>query len=414
MAGAGEVVAEGLARVLAQKDPARVLHPAEPGVGVLDREAEVLGGVEVRKLQGLLKVLHEHDSPVFQSAPRHLFPGKVFELVLEGFLHRVREGLARGEEPGLGEPVVLGLGEEVGGDELGVRARVGDDQGLGGAGEAVDADVAVDLLFRQGDEEVAGTHDLVHPGHALGAVGEGGDRLRPAHGEEPVGAGGPGGGEDRGVGPRRGGDDDLADPGHPRRHHRHQDGGEERGGPPGDVDPDPPEGSDELAEDAVRAGVEEAALGLLLVEGLDADPGLLDRLPEVAGEVVVGLAPELLGNLVDRVAVEPFAPGVEGGVALFPHLGDDPSHRLGGGEGLAEELGEGLPELGASLEAQPAGRKARPHLLGSVAFHRLLLRFLRPCRRSGSGSPSKASVRTASKTCCPSFCTNFTGRPSAS
>ena len=48
---------------------------------------------------------------------------------------------------------MLGLGDEVGGDDLRVRALVGDDDRLGRAVDAVDADIAEDLPLRDGDEE---------------------------------------------------------------------------------------------------------------------------------------------------------------------------------------------------------------------------------------------------------------------
>ena len=48
----------------------------------------------------------------------------------------------------------------------------------------------------QGDKDVAGAQDLVDPGHALGAIGQGGDGLGAAHAEDAAHAGDVAGAED--------------------------------------------------------------------------------------------------------------------------------------------------------------------------------------------------------------------------
>ena len=84
--------------------------------------------------------------------------------------------------------VVLGLAEQVGGDDAGVALAVGDDQDLAGTGHHVDGHLAEDLPLGLGHEGVAGADDLVHAGDALGAVGQGGYGLGPAHAEDAVDA----------------------------------------------------------------------------------------------------------------------------------------------------------------------------------------------------------------------------------
>ena len=69
--------------------------------------------------------------------------------------------------------------------QAGFGAGVGGDDHLGGAGDHVDADVAEDEALGRGDVGVARADDLVDPRDALGAVGEGGDRLGAADGEDP-------------------------------------------------------------------------------------------------------------------------------------------------------------------------------------------------------------------------------------
>ena len=79
---------------------------------------------------------------------------------------------------------MFGLGEEIGGDEGGIRAVVGDDDRLGGAVDRIDADIAVDLAFGKGDEATAGAEDLVDGGDGLSAVGQSGDGLRASDFED--------------------------------------------------------------------------------------------------------------------------------------------------------------------------------------------------------------------------------------
>jgi hypothetical protein len=84
---------------------------------------------------------------------------------------------------------VLGLAEQVGGAHLGVDRVVGDDQRLGGPGEQVDADPAVELALGLGDEGVAGPHQHVDRRDRAGADRHGGDRLDAAEHVDLVGAG---------------------------------------------------------------------------------------------------------------------------------------------------------------------------------------------------------------------------------
>ena len=94
---------------------------------------------------------------------------------------------------------MLGLGDQVGGDELGLGRVVGQHDDLARAGDAVDGDLAEDVLLGQGDEQVARPDDHVHRRHALDAVGQRRHRLgaadavdlgrRPVRGRRPAGRG---------------------------------------------------------------------------------------------------------------------------------------------------------------------------------------------------------------------------------
>ena len=99
--------------------------------------------------------------------------------------HRIRhlggEGAVVRDQDRLGVFVMLGLREQVRGDPFRLIGAIGDHQDLGGARDHVDADGAEDQALGGGDIGVAGAHDLVHRRNRLGAVGERGDGLRPAH-----------------------------------------------------------------------------------------------------------------------------------------------------------------------------------------------------------------------------------------
>ena len=71
----------------------------------------------------------------------------------------------------------FGLPEEIRRAELAVHRLVGDDQGLGGPREEVDADPAEELALGLRDEHVPGPDEHVHRLDGLGAEGHCADRL---------------------------------------------------------------------------------------------------------------------------------------------------------------------------------------------------------------------------------------------
>ena len=75
---------------------------------------------------------------------------------------------------------MLGLGEEIGGDEGRVGGGVGEHDDFGRAGDHVDADEAEHAALGGGDIGVARPDDLGDRRDGRGAVGERGDRLRAA------------------------------------------------------------------------------------------------------------------------------------------------------------------------------------------------------------------------------------------
>ena len=80
---------------------------------------------------------------------------------------------------------MLGLAEQVGGDELGVGLVVGDHRDLGRAGEQVDPDAPEQLALGLGDVGVAGADDMSTGGSPLEAEGHRGERLHAAERRRP-------------------------------------------------------------------------------------------------------------------------------------------------------------------------------------------------------------------------------------
>ena len=138
---------------------------------------------------------------------------------------------------------MLGLAEEIGGDEPGVGRLVGDDQDLRGAGEQVDPHPAEQLALGLGDERIAGPDQHVD---GLEAIDEAErhrrQALHAAEGEDGVGARGLDGVEHRRVDPAlalgRRAADHLLDARHLGHQDGHEGGREHRVAPAGHVGPD--------------------------------------------------------------------------------------------------------------------------------------------------------------------------------
>ena len=84
---------------------------------------------------------------------------------------------------------MLGLGEQVGGDEGGIGGAVGEHDDLRGAGDHVDADDAEHAPLGRRHIGVAGADDLADRRDGRRAIGERGDRLRAADAVDLVDAG---------------------------------------------------------------------------------------------------------------------------------------------------------------------------------------------------------------------------------
>jgi hypothetical protein len=160
-----------------------------PGIGRVD--LEVLGRERLGDGDRVVDVVDQRDGAL--TGERGLDPLTVTgrgHLGVERGLDRVDQREVVGDQQRGRELVVLGLGDEVGGDHLRVRGGVGDDRDLGRAGVAVGADAALrgELLLRERDVEVARPDHEVADRHAGGAVGHRRDRLGAADAHHPVDA----------------------------------------------------------------------------------------------------------------------------------------------------------------------------------------------------------------------------------
>jgi hypothetical protein len=79
-----------------------------------------------------------------------------------------------------GGGIVLGLGEQIGGDVVRIGRLVGQHHHLAGPGEAIDGDLAEDVFLGEGDEDVSRADDHVHGGDLIDAERERRHRLGTA------------------------------------------------------------------------------------------------------------------------------------------------------------------------------------------------------------------------------------------
>ena len=94
---------------------------------------------------------------------------------------------------------MLRLRQQISSSPVSARGFIRDDDGFGGAGQAVNAHRSEHLLFCQGDEQVAGTDDLIHGLNGFSAVRQRGNGLRAADGVDLIHTGDGRGGQDHRV-----------------------------------------------------------------------------------------------------------------------------------------------------------------------------------------------------------------------
>ena len=371
--------------MLANEDAARVadLPDQRPRFG--HEQAEVLRGVQVRQLNRLRQVRGDDDAAaVGERLTGDLRPAQPFELVRELHCDLFGQRARRGEQDRRRQHVVLGLRQQVGRGPGRVGAVIGDDQRLGGTVEAVDAHAAEHLALRQRDEQPARADDLVDARHALGAVGQRGDRLRAAQRKEPIHFRHIRRSQDQVVDPRapgRGADDDFADAGHARRDGGHQQRRGQRRGAAGHVDAGAVERPDQLAQRAVRPGVHPRRHRLLPVKGRDAFGSQIQRRPLFLRQPVIRRAPVGRGHFERalRPPVDPLRPFVQRRVASRPDIPQDARDRLRRRDPRAEDALDAIQHrrrhlLILPLDAAEDGGTGLRRIVDLCNRHRSLLK----------------------------------------
>ena len=84
---------------------------------------------------------------------------------------------------------MFGLGKHIRSRDGGIGAIVSNDHGFGRTWQLIDRDDAVDLCFRQDDEDIARTEDLVDMWNFVRSVGHCADRLCTTHLKHPINTG---------------------------------------------------------------------------------------------------------------------------------------------------------------------------------------------------------------------------------
>jgi hypothetical protein len=209
----------------------------------------VLGSDHVADGHGLLRPFHQHrPATVFEGGGHFPVAGRLRRYAVNRGLDGRRHFVGPAHQPGQAVRAVLGLHHQVESGIFGRGAAVGHHHHLGGPGEGGgDTDGALfgHQPLRRGDIEIAGPDDDVHRTHALRAVGQGGDGLRPTHGIYLVHPGYSGGRQygrrHSGVRPRRGAHRHFFHTRHQRRDCGHEHAGSERGAAAGSVAAHPPD-----------------------------------------------------------------------------------------------------------------------------------------------------------------------------
>ena len=245
MIGAAGVVAERLRAPVAEEN-------ASGGVDAIEQAArdagqsEMLGRKKIDEANGVREIARDKHRAAFgKRAAREIRRRQRGELAIDfggDFAAKARRG---GNENRDGVGIVLGLSDQIGGDELRIAA-LGEDDRFGGAGEHVDGAIGADQPLGGGDEAIAGAENFVDARNRARAVGQRGDGLRAADARDRTHAQAFGGGEQRRA-RLRAGHDDLAHARFLGGNDGHQQGGDQREAPAGKIAADRFDGAHALA-----------------------------------------------------------------------------------------------------------------------------------------------------------------------
>ena len=353
--GTGHVVAGGDRGMGADEHGAGVGQPGQHGVGVGHLQVDVLGGEPVGQRDQAVHIVADDQGRVV--AERLLQRGHSRAVL---HLHRDLGGdgvgeLAARREQEAAAGVVLGLGDQVGGDERGHAGVVGDDEDFAGPEEAVGADGPGHLALGQLHVDVAGADDLVDAGDGGRAERHGRDGCRAADAVDVLELQLVGGGQHEvaaAVGAGRRGDDHARHAGGHGGHGQHDQAGRVGRLAAGEVEPgrvDRREADAQLdARPHQRRRRRRADVLLVFPDLRDRPPDgrhLLGRHAGGCGGHLVGADPQHVGREVGEV--EPPGDLDQRLVPTRGHVGHDlaDDRRLGGVPAVAGQLADVEPQV---------------------------------------------------------------------
>ena len=173
-------VAPDYRRQAAEKNGARGAELQGNFARCIGGDRDMLGGVFVRNPNGLLHVLDKDEFGVFERLGE--FGGTLgkLRLPLNGLFDTSENFFGIRDQNRLAAVAVLGLGQKIGRDPIGLGCLVGDHKHLAWAGQEVDGDFAEDLALGFHDIGIAWAENFLHGKNRLRAMGQCGDGLGSA------------------------------------------------------------------------------------------------------------------------------------------------------------------------------------------------------------------------------------------
>ena len=183
MVGAAGVIAERLGGKIPEENGTGGRHAGEEFAWIGNLQDQVLGCVAIGNFYGFGAIGGDEDAAALQGQAGGVAARENGNLLFKFGEDALGEFFREGDEHDLRIRTVFGLREQVGCDEGGGRAIVGDDEDFGGAGRQIDGGaggIAGNLELRLGDKRVARAEKFIAFRNGCGAVGEGGDGLGAA------------------------------------------------------------------------------------------------------------------------------------------------------------------------------------------------------------------------------------------
>ena len=338
MVTAAAIVAHRFGRPLAEKNRAGTLYALEQRARRGHLQDQVLGRIAVAYLDRLCQRVDRNQPALRQRLAGDRAARQFGALALDFGGRPIQQNGRRTQQDHLRIRPVLGLRQQVGGDEYRVRAGIGDHQHFGRAGRHVDRGairIGRHLQLRLGDPGIAGAEQLVAFRHAGRAVSHGGDRLRAAQLEHAVHTGEPRRIQHRliaaAVGARRRAQHHFAATGDVRRHAQHQRGRRQRRAAGRHVQADPADRSQHALHPHAGRSIDRHWLRCRgAMEQLDAGRRLANGPLQCGIERRLGSGKLGLIDLecIQRAAVVSRAQLPQRRVAILAHGRDDPSDAM--------------------------------------------------------------------------------------